>query len=122
MPTKICGNLEAWLNAHAFFITALCGAIYLAGGDCKKLSGDGAVLTLMTQGVREGFAAVRALGQIAMPFSLKVLFIWMHDAVGDGRSLLERSGVEAPSLLRLYHAIIVDRTRPLIITQVAYCA
>ena len=138
LPTKICGDMDAWLKAHAFFVTAICGAIYLAGGDCRNLSGDGAALALMTHGVREGFAAVRARGQMVTPFSLKVLFTWlpdafvvgywrrffatemadyvfgrharaaaqeMHEVAGDCRSLLESSGVEAPSLLRLYRAI-----------------
>jgi 2-dehydropantoate 2-reductase len=92
----------------------------------------------MTNGVREGFAAVRALGYPVTPFSLKVLFTWlpdafavgywrrflaaemadyvfgrharaagqeMHDIAHDCRSLLERSGVEAPALFPLYHAI-----------------
>jgi 2-dehydropantoate 2-reductase len=138
LPTKICGDMDAWLKAHAFFVTAMCGAIYLAGGDCRNLSRDSAALRLMTKGVREGFAAVRALGLTVRPFSLRVLFTWlpdafavgywrrflaaemadyvfgrhaqtaapeMRDVAGDCRSLLEMSGVEAPSLLRLYRAI-----------------
>jgi len=137
-PTKICGDMDAWLKAHAFFVTAICGAIYLAAGDCRNLSRDNAALTLMTHGVREGFTAVRALGEIVTPFSLKVLFTWLPDAfavgywrrffatemadyvfgrharaaaremqdlASDCRSLVEKSGVEAPSLLRLYRAI-----------------
>jgi 2-dehydropantoate 2-reductase len=137
-PTKICGDMDAWLKAHAFFVTAICGAIYLAAGDCRNLSRDNAVLTLMMHGVREGFTAVRALGQIVTPFSLQVLFTWlpdvfvigywrrffatemadyifggharaaareMRDLASDCRSLLEKSGVEAPSLWRLYRAI-----------------
>ena len=116
----------------------MCGAIYLAGGDCRRLSTDSAALSLMTDGVREGFAVVRALGQPVTPFSLRVLFTWLPDAfavgywrrflaadmadyvlgrhapsaaremreiANDCRSLLERSGVEATALLRLYHAI-----------------
>ncbi len=138
LPTKICNDMDAWLKTHAFFVTALCGAIYLAGGDCRRLSTDSAALSLMTNGVREGFAVVRALGQRVTPFSLRVLFTWLPDAfaigywrrflaadtadyvlgrharaatremqeiANDCRSLLERSGVEATALLRLYHAI-----------------
>ena len=138
LPTKICGDMDAWLKTHAFFVTAMCGAIYLAGGDCRRLSTDSAALSLMTDGVREGFAVVRALGQPVTPFSLRVLFTWLPDAfavgywrrflaadmadyvlgrharsaaremqeiANDCRSLLERSGVEATALLRLYHAI-----------------
>lgn len=80
LPTHICADMDAWLKAHAFFVTAMCGAIYLASGDCRKLSKDNAALRLMTKGVREGFAAVRALGLPVMPFSLRVLFTWLPDA------------------------------------------
>jgi hypothetical protein len=34
----------------------------------------------MTTGVREGFAAVRALGLTVTPFPLKVLFTWLPQA------------------------------------------
>jgi len=138
LPTAISDHMDAWLKAHAFFVTAMCGAIYLVGGDCRELSRDSAALRMMTKGVREGFAAVRALGQPLTPFSLRVLFTWLPDAFAvaywsrflssdmadyvfgrharaaagemrdiadDCRSLLERSSVEAPALLQLYHAI-----------------
>ena len=138
LPASICDDMDAWLKIHAFFVTAMCGAIYLAGGDCRQLSRDSATLRLMTSGVCEGFAAVRALGHPIMPFSLKVLFTWLPDAfavgywrqflaaemadyvfgrharasaqemrdiANDCRSLLDRSGVKASALLRLYHAI-----------------
>jgi 2-dehydropantoate 2-reductase len=140
MPTVVCGDMDAWLKAHAFFVTAVSGAIHLAGGDCGKLSRNSAALGLMTNGVREGFTAVRALGHRIRPFSLNLLFMWLPDAfavgywrrflatemadyvfgrhartaaremrdiANDCRSLVERSGVRAPALLRLYHAIDV---------------
>jgi 2-dehydropantoate 2-reductase len=37
-PTRVENNMDAWLLCHAFFITCVCGAIYLAGGDCRRLS------------------------------------------------------------------------------------
>lgn len=76
-PTTISGDMDGWLKAHAFFVTAVSGAIYMVGGDCRRLSEDSAALTLMTKGVREGFAAVRALGRTVTPFPLRVLFAWM---------------------------------------------
>jgi 2-dehydropantoate 2-reductase len=80
LPTEISRDMDAWLKTHAFFITAICGAIYMAGGDCLRLSEDHAALTMMTQGVREGFAAVRALGLTVTPFPLRVLFTWLPQA------------------------------------------
>ena len=76
-PTKISHDMDAWLKAHAFFVTAICGAIYLAGGDCRRLSSENATLELMMEGVREGFSAVRALGLTITPFPLRVLFTWL---------------------------------------------
>jgi 2-dehydropantoate 2-reductase len=72
-PTRLSGDMDAWLKSHAIFVTAVCGAIYLAGGDCCRLSTDEARLTLMVNGVREGFAALRALGLPVTPFALRVL-------------------------------------------------
>lgn len=76
-PTTISGNMDAWLKAHAFFVTAVCGAIYMAGVDCRGLSGNTVALMLMTSGVREGFAAVRGLGLVVTPLPLRVLFTWL---------------------------------------------
>ena len=137
-PTTTSRDMDAWLKAHAFFVTAVSGAIYMAGGDCHRLSEDKATVVLMAKGVREGYFAVRALGRSVEPFALKVLFTWlppafaiyywrrffaskmgdhvfgrharaasreMHELANDCRSLLEKSGVEAPALYQLYRAI-----------------
>ena len=76
-PTRISSDMDAWLKTHAFFVTAVSGAIYLSGGDCLRLSENDATLALMSKGVREGFAAVRALGLSVTPFPLRVLFTWL---------------------------------------------
>jgi len=76
-PTKISGNMDARLKAHAFFVTAVSGALYMSGGDCRSLSEDAAALTLMIRGVREGFVTVRGLGLTVPPFPLRVLFAWL---------------------------------------------
>lgn len=76
-PSRTERHMGAWLMVHAFFVTAVSGAIYLAGGDCKRLSRDSAILSLMAEGVREGFAGVRALGLTVTPFPLRVLFTWL---------------------------------------------
>jgi len=55
-------------------VTAVSGAIYLAGGVTHRPSEDETLLRLMTAGVREGFATVRALGHVVAPFALRVLF------------------------------------------------
>jgi 2-dehydropantoate 2-reductase len=77
---RIDDDMDAWLMAHAFFVTSVSGAIYLAGGHCRELSRSPALLKLMVDGTREGFSAVRVLGQPVHPFALKVLFTWMPRA------------------------------------------
>jgi 2-dehydropantoate 2-reductase len=76
-PTTTSRDMDAWLKAHAFFVTAISGAIYIAGGDCRRLSEDKATVARMAKGVREGYSAVRALGLSVAPFALKVLFTWL---------------------------------------------
>jgi 2-dehydropantoate 2-reductase len=77
LKTRVSHDMDAWLKAHAFFVTAISGAIYLANEECKRLSKDTAALRQMVTGVREGFGAVRALGLNVTPFALKVLFTWL---------------------------------------------
>lgn len=76
-PTTTSRDMDAWLKAHAFFVTAVSGAIYIDGGDCHRLSEDKATVALMVKGVREGYSAVRALGLSVAPFALRVLFTWL---------------------------------------------
>jgi ketopantoate reductase len=68
-PTKISRDMDAWLMAHAFFVTAIGGAIYLAGGNCHRLSEDSATLRLMTTGVREGFILIPLETGVSTAFS-----------------------------------------------------
>jgi hypothetical protein len=75
--TRIDCDMNSWLLSHAHFVTAVSGAIYLAGGDCDRLSRSRPLLRLMVSGVREGFNAVHRLGHAVHPFSLGVLFSWL---------------------------------------------
>ncbi len=60
-------DMEAWLMTHAFFITAICGALYRNGGRSAALAGNRADLALMRRGLSEGLACVRALGKTPSP-------------------------------------------------------
>ncbi len=72
--THIDSDMDGWLSTHAFFVTSVSGAIYLAGGDCKQLSRNQTLLNLMVRGAREGFHAVRTLGRSVHPPGLSILF------------------------------------------------
>jgi 2-dehydropantoate 2-reductase len=80
-PAQIDSDMDGWLMSHAFFVTSVCAAIYLAGGDSKRLSRSQPALELMVGGVREGFKTVRALGYAVHPFPLKVLFTYLPRTV-----------------------------------------
>jgi 2-dehydropantoate 2-reductase len=73
-PARTDSDMDGWLSSHAFFVTSVCAAIYMAGGDCIRLSSNHAALELMVDGVREGFKAVQALGNAVHPIPLRVLF------------------------------------------------
>ncbi len=75
--TRIDDDMNSWLLSHAYFVTAVSGAIYLAGGDCERLSRSRTLLRLMVCGVCEGFNAVHRLGHAVHPFPLRVLFSWL---------------------------------------------
>lgn len=74
---RLENDMDSWLCSHAFFVTAVCGAIYLADGDCQRLSHSSRILKLMVEGVREGFSAIRSLGKQVRPLPIKMLFNWL---------------------------------------------
>ena len=80
LTTRTERHMDAWLKVHAFLVTAVCGAIYQTGGDCRRLSSDTAALKLLVAGVTEGFGAICATGLPVTPFALKVLFTWLPRA------------------------------------------
>ena len=137
-PTRTEPHMDAWLKTHAFFVTAISGAIYLADCNCHQLANDKVKLSLMTRGVREGFNVVNSLGMNVTPLPLRILFTWMPQMfavyywrrffsseiadyvfgrharkasqemqmlANDCRTLLAKSQVEAPALLKLYAAV-----------------
>jgi 2-dehydropantoate 2-reductase len=75
-PTRISGDMDAWLKAHAFFVTAVSGDLHGWGRLPASVGGQRRP-NVDDQGVREGFSAVRALGLTLTPFPLRVLFAWL---------------------------------------------
>jgi 2-dehydropantoate 2-reductase len=71
--TSVVSDMEAWLKTHAFLIAAICGALYRNGGASAKLAEDREGLTMLRNGVREGFRCVQALGFKPSPLKLRFL-------------------------------------------------
>jgi 2-dehydropantoate 2-reductase len=80
-PTRCERHMDAWLNAHAVFVTAVAGAIYLAGGDIRALAADRHAVARLVRGVREGFSALVASGSGAPPANLRAIFQWAPEWV-----------------------------------------
>jgi len=70
-------DVESWLRRHAIFVTAVCGAIYEAQGDTRRLAADGALLTAFVNAVREGWAALDELRIPPPSFALRAIFRWV---------------------------------------------
>lgn len=86
----ISGNMDGWLKTHAVFVTAMSAALYLAGGDPRRLAQMSGTLRLMVQATKEGYRSLRALGSFDAPRNLQVLYGWMPTwfAVGYWRRAL----------------------------------
>jgi 2-dehydropantoate 2-reductase len=80
-PTRCERHMDAWLNAHAVFVTAVAGAIYLAGGDTRALAADRDAVARLVRGVREGFSALVASKSGAPPANLRAIFQWAPEWV-----------------------------------------
>lgn len=77
----ISRDMDAWLKAHAVLVTAVSGALYLAGGDNERLARTPDAVALFASGVREGFGALRALGLSPPPRSLRAIFGWLPNRI-----------------------------------------
>ena len=77
----ISQNMDAWLKTHAVFVTAVCGALYCAGGDNYQLARSTETLALFADGVREGLLLLRTLALPPAPLNLRAIFMWMPRAI-----------------------------------------
>lgn len=68
--------MDAWLQRHAVFITAIGGALYQNGGDAARLGKDLPAVCRLIVAVREGWAAQRRRGVGPAPFALRTIFCW----------------------------------------------
>lgn len=76
----ISRQMDAWLKVHSVFVTAVSGALYLAGGDPHRLTRIPDGVPLFARGVREGFGALDALG-LQPPTNLRAIFGWLPNHI-----------------------------------------
>lgn len=80
LPARVVKDVDAHLKTHAAGVPAIAGAIYMAGGDIRKLAHMPDVLKLFVQAYRE---ALRALGAIGVPLrpSSTRLIQWIPEPI-----------------------------------------
>jgi 2-dehydropantoate 2-reductase len=70
-------DMEAWLQRHAVFITALAGALYESDCDARLLAQNAEAVHRLIVGVREGWAAQDRKGVGAAPLALRTIMCWV---------------------------------------------
>jgi 2-dehydropantoate 2-reductase len=70
-------DMDAWLQRHAVFITAMAGALYESYCDARLLAQDGEAVTRVILGVRQGWAAEDRNGVGTAPLALRTIMCWV---------------------------------------------
>jgi 2-dehydropantoate 2-reductase len=69
-------DMDAWLQRHAVFITAIAGALYESDCDARLLAQNSKAIRRFIVGVREGWAAQDRNGVGAAPLALRTIMCW----------------------------------------------
>lgn len=72
-PAAISQNMDAWLKTHAVLVSPMANAVYMAGGSTHRLAETRDGLVLLVRAVKEGLAALAALGIPITPFKYEIL-------------------------------------------------
>jgi hypothetical protein len=70
-------DMDAWLQRHAVFITAIAGALYENDCDALRLAQNPKTLRRFIVGVREGWAAQDRKRLRPAPFALRAIMCWV---------------------------------------------
>jgi 2-dehydropantoate 2-reductase len=73
LPARVVKNVEAYQKTHAAGVPPLAGALYMAGGDIRRLAHMPQLLRLLVQGCREALRALRAEGTPLRPSATRLL-------------------------------------------------
>lgn len=70
-------DMDAWLQRHAVFITAIAGALYEKDCDPRRLARDPKAVGRFIRAVREGWAALDRKQVLPAPFALRAIMCWV---------------------------------------------
>jgi 2-dehydropantoate 2-reductase len=80
-PTELSSRIDAWLKTHVAWIVPAARALDRHGGEIRELGARPETVRLMVRAVREGFAALGALGvPVTGPFWVRA-HSWMPERV-----------------------------------------
>lgn len=77
-PVSICPNMDAWLKTHVSEISPTANALYMVGGDVRRLSRTRDAQLLMLRAIREGYRVLGARGIPVTPASHRI-FQWLPE-------------------------------------------
>ncbi len=77
-PVSICPDMDAWLKTHAAEISSTACALYMTGGNPRRLARTRDALLLMLRAIREGYKALSAQGIPITPKNHRV-FQWLPE-------------------------------------------
>ena len=66
-------HMDDWLKTHAMLVTAIAGAIYLAGGSTTAIAKSSNSIRILVRGIRQGFGLLSAAGVKIQPRKLALL-------------------------------------------------
>jgi 2-dehydropantoate 2-reductase len=70
IPSVYCSNMDAWQKYHVSIVTCIANILYKYNGNNYELSKSSEDITLMIQGIKEGFSVLRSLGYSVTPMKL----------------------------------------------------
>jgi len=75
--TALVSDMDAFLQRHAVFVTAIAGALYEWSCDAGALAAHPTSVRSLILAVREGWAGLDRLGTGAAPLGLRSIFSWV---------------------------------------------
>jgi 2-dehydropantoate 2-reductase len=71
-------DMDAWLKTHVAVVSPIANALYMAGGDPRRLARTRDAIVLMVRAIREGLQVLRALGVAVTPWRYHFVR-WMRE-------------------------------------------
>lgn len=111
-PVAVSGKIDAWLKTHVAWFSPLANAIYMAGGDARRLARTRDALVLLVRAAREGLRVLRARDIPITPAGLAA-FEWLPEPVLVAALRRFFTSAEAETTLAPHLAAVRDEMRHL---------